>query len=80
MNAEELIKNNSLSDIEVSGKQKVVFVEIANTAVNMARLEMKQRAIEAFRYFMEYCHESGIMSISNDSEHYLDVFKKELQK
>ena len=39
MKAEELIKNNALQNIEVAGKQKVVFEEIAITAVNMARKE-----------------------------------------
>lgn len=41
MKAEELIKNNSLQYIEVAGKQKVVFEEIAITAVNMARKKKK---------------------------------------
>ena len=43
MKAEELIKNNALQDIEVAGKQKVVFEEIAITAVSMARKEEKER-------------------------------------
>ena len=42
MKAEELIKNNALQNIEVAGKQKVVFEEIAHTAVNMARIEEKK--------------------------------------
>ena len=40
MTAEDLIKNNSLTDIEVTGNQTVVFSEIALTAVNMAREEV----------------------------------------
>lgn len=39
MTAKELIENNSLTDIEVTGEQAVVFTEIAMTAVNMAREE-----------------------------------------
>ena len=45
MNSEELIKNNSLSDISVDVDQKVVFVEIALTAINMARIEGYNQAI-----------------------------------
>lgn len=41
MTAEDLIKNNSLTDIEVTGNQTIVFSEIALTAVNMAREEVK---------------------------------------
>ena len=47
MKAEELIKNNALQNVEVAGKQKVVFEEIALTAVNMARIEEKERACSA---------------------------------
>lgn len=50
MNAKELIENNSLTDIEVTPGQTVVFTEIALTATNMAReegrQEMKQNAID----------------------------------
>jgi hypothetical protein len=49
MKAEELIKNNELQNIEVAGKQKVVFEEIAITAVNMARIEEKERALQALQ-------------------------------
>ena len=49
MKAEELIKNNALQNIEVAGKQKVVFEEIAITAVNMARIEEKERALQALQ-------------------------------
>lgn len=51
MTAEDLIKNNSLTDIEVTGNQTVVFSEIALTAVNMAREEVKctwEKATTAF--------------------------------
>lgn len=50
MNAKELIENNSLTDIEVTPGQTVVFTKIALTATNMAReegrQEMKQNAID----------------------------------
>lgn len=42
MTPEELIKNASLSNIEVNSDQTVVFTEIAKTAVNMARMEANQ--------------------------------------
>ena len=51
MTAEDLIKNNSLTDIEVTGNQTIVFSEIALTAVNMAREEVKctwEKAMAAF--------------------------------
>nr|UWI14899.1 MAG: hypothetical protein [Bacteriophage sp.] len=51
MTAEDLIKNNSLSDIEVTGNQTIVFSEIALTAINMAREEVKckwEKATAAF--------------------------------
>ena len=51
MTAEDLIKNNSLTDIEVTGNQTGVFSEIALTAVNMAREEVKctwEKATAAF--------------------------------
>ena len=49
MKAEELIKNNALQNVEVAGKQKVVFEEIAITAVNMARIEEKERGLQALQ-------------------------------
>lgn len=39
MKAKELIENNSLTNIEITGEQTVVFTEIALTAINMAREE-----------------------------------------
>ena len=42
MKAEDLINSNTLTNIEVIDGQTVVFIEIAMTAVNMARLEAKQ--------------------------------------
>ena len=49
MKAEELIKNNALQNIEVTGKQKVVFEDIALTAVNMARIEEKECALQVLQ-------------------------------
>jgi hypothetical protein len=46
MKAEQLIKSNSLSNITIDGDQKVVFEEIALTAVNMAKIEAYNQAIE----------------------------------
>lgn len=43
MNAIELIENNSLTNIEVTEGQTVVFTEIALTAINMAREEGTER-------------------------------------
>ena len=53
MKAEELIKNNALQNIEVAGEQKVLFEEIALTAVNMARIEEKDRAYKALEFVLE---------------------------
>lgn len=46
MKAKELIENNSLTNIEVTGGQTVVFTEIALTAINMAREEGANNLIE----------------------------------
>lgn len=55
MKAEELINNNSLSArdlpyvVNQDGKdQEIVFKEIALTAINMARRQIKEKAINAF--------------------------------
>jgi predicted HAD superfamily phosphohydrolase len=51
--------------------------ENAESAVEVAEKDMKQKAIEAFRRFTEdYCLESGRTDISNDSEHYVKVFNE----
>lgn len=39
MKAKDLIENNSLANIEITGEQTVVFTEIALTAIDMAREE-----------------------------------------
>lgn len=49
----------------------------AMKAVEMAEEEMKQKAIEAFRHFVEdYCNESGRKDIAAESEHYLKIFNE----
>ncbi len=80
MKSEELIKNNALQNIEVAGKQKVVFEEIALAAVKMARIEATEKAIEEFTRFVDtYCREAGHREISKDAEYYIKAFKKQLK-
>ena len=74
MKAEELIKNNALQDIEVAGKQKVVFEEIAITAVNMARKEEQERAFEELEFILDEWVHGG------DAECILEEFKEKLNK
>lgn len=46
-----------------------------NDAYLAGGLRMKERAIEAFKEFVsDYCHESGRIDISNNSDHYIRVF------
>ena len=71
MKPEELIKNNALQNIEVAGKQKVVFEEIAITAVNMARIEEKERALQALQTVLAEWMPGSAKVI-------LDDFKEEL--
>ena len=73
MKAEELIKDNALQDIEVAGKQKVVFEEIAITAVNMARKEELERAYNALESVLERWVHGG------DAECILEEFKAEME-
>jgi len=73
MKPEELIKNNSLQNIEVVGKQKVVFEEIAITAVNMARIEEQERAYNALESVLERWVHGG------DAECILEEFKEKLE-
>ena len=72
MKAEELIGNNALQNIEVAGKQKVVFQEIAITAVNMARKEERERAYNALESVLERWVHGG------DAECILEEFKEKL--
>ena len=72
MKAEELIKNNALQNIEVAGKQKVVFEELAITAVNMARKEEQELAYNALEYVLERWVHGG------DAECILEEFKEKL--
>lgn len=72
MKAEELIKNNALQDIEVTGEQKVVFEDIALTAVNMARKEEQERAFKVLEFMLDEWMDSG------DAERLLFEFKEKL--
>ena len=73
MKAEELIKNNALQNIKVEGEQKVVFEEIAITAVKMARKEEKERAYKALGFALnEWIN-------SNDVELFLREFKAKMK-
>ena len=73
MKAEELIKNNALQDIEVAGRQKVVFEEIALTAVNMARKDEHELAYNALESVLERWVHGG------DAECILEEFKEKLE-
>ena len=72
MKAEELIKSNALQNIEVAGKQKVVIEEIALTAVNMARIEEKERALQALQTVL-------VEWMPGSAKVVLDDFKAELE-
>ncbi|WP_321437190.1 hypothetical protein [uncultured Bacteroides sp.] len=72
--------NHQFKDYGINSHEVVLYSK-AHRAVLIAEEEIKNKATEAFRHFVEdYCKESGISFISNGSEHYLDVFKKELDK
>ena len=73
MKAEELIKNNALQNIEVAGKQKVVFEEIALTAVIMARKEERERAFKVLEFILDEWVNGG------DAEGILGEFKEKLE-
>ena len=65
MKAEELIKNNALQD-------RVVPVEIALTAVNIARKEEQERAFKALEFILDELVHGG------DAECILEEFKEKL--
>ena len=73
MKPEELIKNNALQNIEVAGKQKVVFEEIAITAVNIARKEERERAYNALEFVLDEWINS------DDVELFLREFKAKMK-
>jgi len=73
MKPEELIKNNALQDIEVAGKQKVVFEEIAITAVKLARKEEKKMA----RKVLESILDNVAPSLS---DYILEEFEEQLTR
>ena len=46
MKAEDLINNNALTNIEVTGRDTVVYTGIALTAINMARMEERENVLK----------------------------------
>lgn len=63
---------NGFEDWDFSDLERLL--EISNQETEK---EMKEKAIEAFRQFVEsYCTESGRTDISKESEHYVKVFNK----
>lgn len=81
--ANDYIKSNTL-DLESSNRmdstgyvQYAVSESKAYGAILIAEEEVKQKAVEAFSQFVEkYCAESGVKCISEESEHYVKVFKE----
>ena len=73
MKAEELITNNALKNIKVEGEQKVVFEEIALTAVNMARMEERERTYKHLEFVLDEWINSS------DVELFLSDFKSSLE-
>ena len=73
MKAEELIENNALQNIKVESEQKVVFEEIAITAVSMARIEERERTYK----HLEFVLDEWISS--SDVELFLRAFKASLE-
>lgn len=84
MKAEDIIECNAchVCDGELYegwriGCDDLVFRSGAEEAVKVKCEELKEKAIEAFRQFVEsYCTESGRTDISKESEHYVKVFNK----
>ena len=79
MKAEELINNNALTDITVCKEQKVVSVEIALTAVNVARMESlevfpnalsvinerkRQIEVKGFNVYKDECYKGGQLALA----------------
>ena len=73
MKAEELIENNALQNIKVESEQKVVFEEIAITAVSMARIEERERTYK----YLEFVLDEWINS--SDVELFLREFKAKMK-
>ena len=75
MKAEYLIKNNALTDITVCKGQKVVPFEIALTALNMAKKEAYNQAIEdAANNAQLDCGDMGIKDQYIATDEYLMEF------
>lgn len=46
MKAEDLINNNALTNIEVTGRDTVVYTGIALTDINMTRMEERKKRVK----------------------------------
>ncbi len=72
--ARELV---SAMEVDYNARNKMINSTVAHQAVQLAEDELAQKSIDAFRQFVEqYCAESGRKDISEDSEHYVKVFKE----
>lgn len=79
--AKNYIKSNIL-DMESGNRmdsteyvQYAVSEAKAYAAIEIAEREVREKAKEAFRKFVEdYCSESGKKDITKESEHYMKVF------
>lgn len=59
------------------GCEDLVFRTGTEEALKVKEEEMRQKAIEAFRQFVEdYCNEPGRKGIAAESEHYLKIFNE----
>lgn len=59
------------------GCEDLVFRSGAEEALKAKENEIKKKAVEAFRQFVEdYCNESGRKDIAAESEHYLKIFNE----
>lgn len=61
MTAQELINNNALANIEITGDQTVVFTEIALTAVKMAHEEGANNLISQSVSNSQKKHQQGMV-------------------
>jgi hypothetical protein len=60
-----------------AGCEDLVFRSGAEEALEAKEYEIKKKAVEAFRQFVEdYCNESGRKDIAAESEHYLKIFNE----
>lgn len=81
MKAKELIENNSLANIEITGEQTVVFTEIALTAINMAREEGANNLIQQasangqkkYQQGAEFMKQKAIEAFKDNCQHPKDT-------